>query len=176
MGACCWWRSWLRHCSTSQKVAGSIPDCVIVILHWHKPSGRTMTLGSTQPLTEMSTRNIYWDKGGRCVRLTTLPPSCAIVLKSRSLILLEPSGSVQACNGIVLSLPLPLPFRYDRSERLSSLVLNSAIINISGPKKQKALSTFYHIWENVIFIRISSSLRCRCLSIQILSQGSWTKN
>ena len=26
--------------------------------HWNNPSGRTMTLGSTQPLTEMSTRNI----------------------------------------------------------------------------------------------------------------------
>ena len=27
---------------------------------FHNPSGRTMALGSTQPLTEMSTRNIYW--------------------------------------------------------------------------------------------------------------------
>ena len=39
------WRSWLRHCATSRKVAGSIPDSVIEIFHWHKPSGRTMTLG-----------------------------------------------------------------------------------------------------------------------------------
>jgi len=31
----------------------------------------------TQPLTEMSTRNISGGKGGRCVGLTTLPPSCA---------------------------------------------------------------------------------------------------
>ena len=28
------------------------------IFHWHKPSDRTMALGSTQPLTEMSTRNL----------------------------------------------------------------------------------------------------------------------
>ena len=30
--------------------------------HWHKknPSDRTMALGSTQPLTEMSTRSISW--------------------------------------------------------------------------------------------------------------------
>jgi hypothetical protein len=28
--------------------------------HWHNPVGRTMALGSTQPLTEMSTRNISW--------------------------------------------------------------------------------------------------------------------
>jgi len=54
------WCSWLRHCATSRKVAGSIPDGVIGIFHWHNPSGRTMALGSTQPLTEMSTRNISW--------------------------------------------------------------------------------------------------------------------
>ena len=30
-----------------------------------------MALGSTQPLTEMSTRSISWDKVCRCVRLTT---------------------------------------------------------------------------------------------------------
>ena len=53
-------RSWLRHCATSQKVAGSIPDGVIGIFHWHNPSGRNMALGSTQPLTEMSTGNISW--------------------------------------------------------------------------------------------------------------------
>jgi len=35
------------------------------------PSDRTMALGSTQPLTEMSTRGTSWGKGGRCVRLTT---------------------------------------------------------------------------------------------------------
>jgi len=52
-------RSWLRHCATSRKVAGSIPDGVIGIFHWH-PSGRTMALGSSQPLTEMSTRNVSW--------------------------------------------------------------------------------------------------------------------
>jgi len=27
------WRSWLRHCATNQKVAGSIPDGVIGIFH-----------------------------------------------------------------------------------------------------------------------------------------------
>ena len=38
------------------KVAGSIPDGVIGM--FHNPSGRTIALGLTQPLTEMSTRNI----------------------------------------------------------------------------------------------------------------------
>jgi len=36
-----------------------------------------MALGLTQPLSEISTSNIYWGKGGRCVGLTTLPPACA---------------------------------------------------------------------------------------------------
>ena len=39
------------HCATSHKVAGSMSGGVTGI----SPSGRTMTLESTQPLTEMST-------------------------------------------------------------------------------------------------------------------------
>jgi len=31
------WRIWLRHCATSREVAGSIPDGVIGIFHWHNP-------------------------------------------------------------------------------------------------------------------------------------------
>jgi len=38
-------------------------------------------------------------KCGRYVRLTTLPPSCAVVVKSGNLNFLEPSGPLQACNG-----------------------------------------------------------------------------
>jgi hypothetical protein len=54
------WRSWLRHCGTSRKVAGSIPDRTIGIFHWLNPSDRTLALGSSQPVTEMSTRSISW--------------------------------------------------------------------------------------------------------------------
>jgi hypothetical protein len=39
------------------------------------PSNRTMPLGSTQPLTEMTTRNLSGVKGARRIRLTTSPPS-----------------------------------------------------------------------------------------------------
>ena len=45
-------------------------------------------------------------KGGRCVRLTTLPPSCAVVVKSWNLNFLEPSGPLQACNGTALPFAL----------------------------------------------------------------------
>ena len=61
-----------------------------------------MAVGSTQPLTEMSTWCISWGKGGRYVKLTTLPPSCAVVMKSGNLKFLEPSGPFRVCKGSAL--------------------------------------------------------------------------
>jgi hypothetical protein len=76
------YRSWLRHCATSRKVVGLIPDGVIEIFHLHNPSNHTMALGSTQTLTEMNTSNISGaGKGCRCVGLTTLPLSCVDCLE-----------------------------------------------------------------------------------------------
>jgi len=45
-------------------------------------------------------------KGGRCLRLTTSPPSCAVFIKSGDLNFLEPSGPLQTNNGTALTLPL----------------------------------------------------------------------
>jgi len=99
------WRSWLRHCATSRKVAGSISDGVTGIFHWHNPSGRTMALRLTQYVTEMIARNISW--GVKAAGASGWQPyhlHMPIVWISGSLKLLEPSGPVQACNGIALSL------------------------------------------------------------------------
>lgn len=52
--------SWLRHCAINRKVAGSILGEFIGIFHWFNPSDRIMALESTQHLTEISTRSIYW--------------------------------------------------------------------------------------------------------------------
>jgi hypothetical protein len=91
------WRSSLRHCTASRRVTGSIPDRVTGICHWHNPFGHTMALGSTQPLTEMSTRNISMGgKGGRCVVLTTLPPTRADCLKIWEP---QPTGTLRTCPG-----------------------------------------------------------------------------
>ena len=53
-------RSWFRHWATSLKVTGLILDGVIVIFHWHNPSGRTVALDLVQPLTEMS--KLKWSR------------------------------------------------------------------------------------------------------------------
>jgi hypothetical protein len=66
---------------------------------WHNPSSRTMALGSTQKWVPCV---FPGGKGGRWVRLTTLPPFCAVVMKSGNLNFLEPSGTLQACNGTAL--------------------------------------------------------------------------
>jgi hypothetical protein len=44
---------WLRHCATNLKVAG-IDSRRCLEFFIDNPSGRTMALGSTQPLTQMS--------------------------------------------------------------------------------------------------------------------------
>ena len=49
-------------------------------------------------------------KGGLCVRLTTLPPSCAVVMKSGNLNFLEPSGPLQACNGTAFTVYFLIAF------------------------------------------------------------------
>jgi hypothetical protein len=50
--------SWLRHYATSLKVAGSGPDEVDFFFNLPNPSSRIIALGPTQPLTEMSARNL----------------------------------------------------------------------------------------------------------------------
>ena len=59
---------------------------------YHNSSDRTMAPG----VDSASNRNEYQkhflgDKGGRCVRLTTSPPSCAVVMKSGNLNPLMPN-------------------------------------------------------------------------------------
>ena len=110
-----------------------------------------MALGSTQPLREMSTRLFPGDKGGRCVRLTTLPPSCAVVMKSGNLNFLEPSGPLQACNGTALTF-----FYIYRDE--------------SGTEREAGKTELDVQWQikcSGLFMRLLSALRCTlCITIR----------
>jgi hypothetical protein len=66
-----------HYAKVSRKVAGAIPDKVIGFLNLPTPSSRTMALGSTQPLTELSTRNFPGGvKGGRRVKDNNLRAIC----------------------------------------------------------------------------------------------------
>ena len=87
-------------CATNRKVAGSIPAGVIGYFIDIKSFRSHYGPGVDAAFN----RNEYEEhflggKGGRCVRLDNLPPSCAVVTKSGSLNFLEPSGPLWACNG-----------------------------------------------------------------------------
>jgi hypothetical protein len=71
---------WLRHCATSRKFAGSIPDEAIRFFNWPNPSSRNMALGSTQPLTEMSTRNHLGGKGRPACKADNLTAICGPIV------------------------------------------------------------------------------------------------
>ena len=95
-----------------------------IIFHWYNPSGLTMALWLTQPQTEMSTRNISCGlKTAGAYGWQPYHLHVSTGLKSGSLILLEPSGPVQACHGIALPLPLP------------TYILNSNLLQIAITKE-----------------------------------------
>jgi len=66
------WQSSLRHCTTSRKVVGSIPEQVIGLFHLLNHSGLTMALGSSHTLNRNEYQGyIVGGKGSRGVGLTT---------------------------------------------------------------------------------------------------------
>jgi len=89
---------WLRCCATNRKVTVSIPAGVSAIFIDIKSFVSHYGPG----VDSASNRNEYQEhflggKGGRCVRLTTLPPSCAVVTKSGNLNFLR---TLWACPGL----------------------------------------------------------------------------
>jgi hypothetical protein len=74
------YRSWLRYYATIRKIGGWIPDEVIGFFNWSNHSSRIMTLGSTQPLTEMSTTNPLGGKGRLISEADNLTDICESIV------------------------------------------------------------------------------------------------
>jgi hypothetical protein len=94
----------LKHYATCRKVAGSIPDEIIGFFILTDPSSHIMALGSTQPLTEMSTRNLPVSKGRPAREADNLIATCEpIVSKMWDPRRLTTLRAYTACYGIATS-------------------------------------------------------------------------
>jgi hypothetical protein len=86
------WCRWMRHCGTSRKFEGSILGGVIYIFRGLNLSARTMR--STQPLAQMSSRDILWEKRRPVLSSDNLATFLSRMSKNPG------SFKLQACLGI----------------------------------------------------------------------------
>jgi hypothetical protein len=104
-----------------------------------------MALGSTQPLTEMSTR---------CISLL---PFCAVAMKSRNLNFLEPFGPLQTCNGTAFTLEQFCKFTTFLAHQHENL-------SYTGCPRMKYIYIVVFLFNTVIYV----FLLCLCILIVCL--------
>jgi len=120
----------------------------------------------------MSTRSISWGKGGRCLRLTTLPPSCAVVMTSGNLNFLEPSGPLQACNGTDLTLPFIRTNYYVQISLKYVCLYNVNVVCFLLGRKL----IFKPLTPNVDYSGRTAPLTSKCCILYIYSKNIGTEN
>jgi len=151
---------WLRCCATNQKVARSIPAGVIGIFNWLKILPIALWPWGRLSLEQKWVPGAFpGGKGGRCIRLKTLPPSCAVVMKPGILNFLEPSGPIQACNGTAFTAcKIHIWGCYQSLWDLS--LLTAVLMKI-------------HIFKDVIPRQLVYTWRCSGGVCYLHLQGSW---
>ena len=126
--------------------------------HWFNPSSRTMALGSSQPVTD------------RADNLATF--TCRLFRNSESLNLLEPSGPVQACTGIVI--PLPLPCFYISTQIILPHITNRtntySLVPINLYCAVTADFTLLDFWYNLLMFEKFVWLFIDAFTVKILDQ------
>jgi hypothetical protein len=104
-------RSWFRYSATSRKVAGSIPDEDMDFFNLPSPSSRIIALRSTQPLTEMSTRNLPGGKGRPALKADNLTAICEQIVYMWESGRLKTLWAFTACYRDSFTLPFSLIYK-----------------------------------------------------------------
>jgi hypothetical protein len=147
---------WLRHYATSQKVAVSIPNEVTGFFNLPNSSSLTMVLGLTQPLTEMSTRNLPVGKGRPVLKADNLTAICEPIVqkmwKPRRLTNLWPSMACYRDSFTVFYLSTKIKWQRFNIKLLKKILkenLNTARIKYEYHRKWEVAIVAVSIWNNV---------------------------
>ena len=109
-------------------------------------------------------------KSGRYVRLTTLPPSCAVVTKFGNLNFLEPSGTFQSCNGA----DLPLPFFCIERSRFKWMLFVGASVFFFGKFRNCSLYTDFDYIRGILLLVIVFHFVTRVLAAEnVKKMATW---
>ena len=127
-----------------------------------------MALGLTQPLTEMSTRNISWGKGGRCLGLTKLPSSCADYLEIWEP---HPPGNLRACPGLYRNCFTSLNNNNNNNIRTCDLWIGLQLFNKHNRMNSSNNNNFISLL--ILYIKASHNYKYRSMAWLSVHELEW---
>ena len=129
------------------------------IFHWHKILPIALCPWGRLSLWQKWVPGAFpGGKGGRCVRLTTLPLFCAVVIKPGNLNFLEPSEPLQACKGTALSFILtdilPSPWSTSKKFLLSGFLNGLLYALLMSPTRAMIPDDTTFLYSTVLIVGI----------------------